>query len=119
MDEIRVGFVAAGARSSVYARNLRAEHGSRVRIAAVCDPDRRRAQEFARTYGDEATRVHADCRALLAEHEDLDGLLVAPPNHLHEEAAVMALERGVNLLLEKPIAHTHEACMNIARAYTG
>ncbi len=118
MDEINLGFVATGARNSVYARNLRRQFGDRVRIAAVCDVDEGRALDFKRDYGQEDTRVYTDYGKLIEENGDLDGLLVAPPNHLHEEVAVMAMRRGMNLLLEKPLAHTAESCMNIARAYT-
>lgn len=118
MGEINLGFVGTGARNSVYARNLRKQYGERVHIDGVCDIDERRALDFKRDYGQEDTRVYIDYGRLMEENQGLDGLLVATPNYLHEEVAVMAMERGVNLLLEKPLAHTAESCMNIARAYT-
>jgi predicted dehydrogenase len=35
---------------------------------------------------------------------------IGPPNDLHTEVGVAALERGADLLLEKPMARTAEEC---------
>ena len=45
-----------------------------------------------------------------------EGVVVATPNHLHEVATVAALERGIPVLVEKPIAHTLESAKRIADA---
>ena len=36
--------------------------------------------------------------------------VIAVPNYLHEEVAMKAMNNGLNLLCEKPIAHTLESC---------
>jgi predicted dehydrogenase len=46
----------------------------------------------------------------MLELEELDGALVASPDFLHEEHATAALERGVGVYLEKPMATTVEGC---------
>ena len=118
MKIINLGFMAAGARNNVYARNLIQQFGKKIKINAVCDIDRGNALEFKKQYCHEDTIIYDDYRKLLKEQKNIDGLLIAPPNYLHEEMAVPALKLGINILLEKPIAHTPESCMNIARAYT-
>ncbi len=118
MRTYNLGFIACGARNRVYARNLRRQYGERINIAAICDTDRGAAEEFKIEFGHPDTAVYADFRELITNHQSLDGLLIAPPNHLHEEPAVMAFEHGIHTLLEKPLAHNPEACNRIAEAYS-
>ena len=53
--------------------------------------------------------VHLDYRELLAR-SDVNAVDIVPPNDLHTEVGVGALERGVDVLLEKPMAWTAEEC---------
>ena len=46
----------------------------------------------------------------------IDAVIVTTPNRFHEEYAVAALERGIDVLLEKPLAHTLESAEYIADA---
>ena len=117
MKRIRLGFIAAGARNRVYARNLLRQFGDRIEFTAVCDVDHNALQRFQKEFKLEDTALYRDYKELLDHHRDFDGLIIAPPNHLHEEVTIPALEFGIPLLLEKPLAHTAESCMNIARAY--
>ena len=118
MKTINLGFMATGARNRVYARNLIQQFGKKIKINAVCDIDRGSALEFKKQYCHKDTAIYDDYRELLKEQKSIDGLIIASPNYLHEEMAVPALKLGINILLEKPIAHTPESCMQIARAYT-
>jgi len=118
MKTIKLGFIATGARNRVYARNLIQQFGKKIKIGAVCDIDRESALEFKKQYCDKDTIIYDDYKNLLQEQKNIDGLIIAPPNYLHEEMAVPALKQGINILLEKPIAHTPESCMHIAQAYT-
>jgi UDP-N-acetylglucosamine 3-dehydrogenase len=72
-----------------------------VQLVGVCDTDRRRAVEIATTYG---TRPYYDYPELL--RQGLDGVSVVVPTYLHKEIAITAIEAGVNVLIEKPIADT-------------
>jgi predicted dehydrogenase len=74
--------------------------------AAVCDPsEAARAAAAAECPG--AVRLES-LDALLGE--DLDGLVIATPSALHAEQAIAALERGIPVFCQKPLARTaHEA----------
>ena len=71
----------------------------RVLIAGVADPEPGRAQQLAADLGVPSYR---DLDALL--RAGLDLLVIATPNRHHSEAALAALERGVGVLCEKPMA---------------
>jgi len=117
MKTYNLGFIGCGARNKVYARNLRRQYSDRTYISAVCDTDPQAAEDFRNEFGHPDTAVHTDFRELIENHPSLDGLLIATPNYLHEEPAVLAFEHGISTLLEKPLAHTPESCNRIAEAY--
>lgn len=68
---------------------------------AVCDPDMDAARKAADEYG--IPRVYADYEEML-ENEKLDLISVCTPNFLHAPITLKALEKGINVHCEKPIA---------------
>lgn len=72
-------------------------------MAGVYDVDRDRAREVGQTLGLE---VHSGLDSLL---DAVNGLVVAVPTVEHEAVAVTALARGVDVLVEKPMAPSLEA----------
>jgi predicted dehydrogenase len=71
-----------------------------VTLAAVCDLD---AQRRAAVTRGRNVRAYDDYRRLLQD-EKLDAAIVAVPTRLHEEVAAAAIEAGLPLLVEKPLA---------------
>lgn len=76
-------------------------------VVAFCQRTRDKAEATAGKFG--VPHVYTDYRALLA-HTALDAVSIVAPPHLHAEMAAAALERGLHLLCEKPLA------MNAAEA---
>jgi len=71
-----------------------------VTLAAVCDEDSRVAAGAAEKY---AAQRFTSWRELLAK-KGLDAVVVAVPTRAHLEVARAALEHGLHVLVEKPIA---------------
>ena len=107
MDSIRVGMVGAGWIAQEHRRVLDSQAGAE--LVAVCDVDRERAETLAESAG---ARAYLDWRELL-DTEDLGALIVCTPPRSHREPAIAALERGLPLYLEKPIARTAEDAAEI------
>jgi predicted dehydrogenase len=74
---------------------------SDVTLAALCGRDPGRLATLAERYG--IPRTCTDWRALVAGG-DLDAVVVATPNHLHHPQALAALEAGLHVICEKPLA---------------
>lgn len=80
-----------------YARSLQALHG--VNLVIIADDDVERGRKAAEAFG---TRYVKDYQEALKE--PLDAVIVTSENTRHAEMVVAALQAGVHVLCEKPIA---------------
>jgi len=72
-----------------------------VEMAAICGRNQQRAQEVAAKYG--GPKTFSDYRKMITEQE-LDAVIISTPDKLHYEMAMAALEAGLHVLCEKPLA---------------
>ena len=99
---ITLAILGAGNRGRhTYARYA-LDHPDEARIVAVADPDAGRREALAAEHG---ATAHASWRALLAGPAP-DLVVVATPDREHVAPTLAALERSLDVLLEKPIAPT-------------
>ena len=95
---LRAAVVGVGHLGRHHARILAALDGAR--LTAVVDINDQRASDIAASTGSKAL---ADYRQLFGE---IDAVSVAVPTELHHEIAMPFLERGIAVLVEKPMART-------------
>jgi predicted dehydrogenase len=109
---VRLGIVGAG----LWAERAHLPAFTQLRhvdVYGIADPDIGRARRLADAYG--ITRVCRDHRELL--DLKLDAIAVVAPDDVHHEVATAALEAGLPILCEKPLARTvAEATDLITRA---
>jgi predicted dehydrogenase len=111
----RIALIGAGGRSNSYAMYY--ANDPEMEIVALADPDRgNREATIAKSEISAGARQYDDWREMLARHKNLDGAVITTPNHLHAEQAEACLERGMPIVLEKPLAHTLEDCRRILLA---
>lgn len=72
-----------------------------VEVVAVCGRNLQRAQEVASKFG--APRIFQDYRQLIKESR-CDAVVIATPDDLHCEMTIAAIEAGLHVLCEKPLA---------------
>src|SRR3990172_5479363 len=84
-------------------------------LVAVADLDEGRLQQAVR---DRSARPYTDYRRLLAE-EQLDAVAIAVPTRSHLEVALACIDRGVPLLVEKPLATDVDECLRLREAAEG
>jgi myo-inositol 2-dehydrogenase/D-chiro-inositol 1-dehydrogenase len=93
---VRIGIIGAGWIAAEHAATLRQLDG--VEVVAVCDLDEARARTLANH-----AATYTDWRELISR-ERPDAVFVCTPPLSHREVAVAALEQGIHVYLEKPIA---------------
>jgi predicted dehydrogenase len=76
-----------------------------VEVTAFCDIIPERAQKAAEKYGVPGANVYSDYRKMLSQ-EKLDTVSVCTENAVHAEITIAALNAGLNVFCEKPMAVT-------------
>jgi predicted dehydrogenase len=95
---LRVAVIGVGHLGKHHARLLAGIEDAK--LVAVVDPDGERAAAAAASTG---ARAVADYREITGE---VDAVTVAVPTELHHEIALPLLERGISVLVEKPITRS-------------
>jgi len=107
---VGIGILGAGIVSELYAQAI--ERGAPARVVGVYDPDRPKAEALAsRLKG----RAFASRDALLAADE-VEACLVVSPNHAHVGDAMACLAARKHVMVEKPVAESHEELSALAEA---
>ena len=104
MTHLGVAIFGAGRAGHGHARAIVQTPGTR--LTAVFDTDRGRADAFAETHG---CLAFTDSDSVL-RRDDVQLVMVALPNFLHEQATIEAASAGKHIFLEKPMADTIEEC---------
>ena len=103
----RVNVAVAGLNSRGLAHIIAAGDVKNFNVTTFCDPDSRvfqRAQKTLTEYGGGTAKIFADIRKAL-ENKDIDALTIATPDHWHAPMALLAMQAGKHVYLEKPCSH--------------
>jgi predicted dehydrogenase len=102
---IRVGLAGFGYWGPMFVRNFVGMDG--VEVAWVCDRDAERRDAVGERYPDVPTIDDFDA----ALDRAADAVVVATPPRTHAALARRALERGMHVLVEKPMAMTGDEAL--------
>jgi predicted dehydrogenase len=95
MKPLRLAVIGVGHLGRIHARILSTLPG--IELIGVADPLESNRAAAAAEYG---TTPYADYRALIGR---IDAAVVAAPSRLHHEIGLELLNRGIHLLIEKPL----------------
>ena len=95
---LKAGFIGTGGISAKHL-NAMAEMKDKVEIAALCDVNEAAVKARAEQYGG---TVYTDYKEML-DKEDLDIAFVCVPPHVHGTIEVDCAEKGLHMLVEKPV----------------
>src|SRR5438105_13386376 len=85
MPTARLGLIGTGFIGEVHLRALR--HNARAEVRALADVDKGRLRKAQEAF--EVPNVYTDVRTML-QSEELDGVIIATPDHLHREPVELA-----------------------------
>ncbi|HAM73483.1 MAG TPA: oxidoreductase, partial [Verrucomicrobiales bacterium] len=110
MKPVRIGIIGMGNIGRHHAQYLRAGQVPGAELVAVCSPSPGKLESYR------PLKIHAAPRDLLASGE-VEAVLIATPHYQHTTLGIEALERGLHVMVEKPIsAHKADAERLVATA---
>jgi len=105
-----VGIIGLGRMGMLHLMNSLKIDG--VNVVAAADSSKK-ALNKAKLLGVKAT--YADYHDLLSNSSNIDAVVISLPNFLHFESIQLALEAGLNVFAEKPLATSIDECREIVR----
>ena len=109
MDTKNLAVIGFGGRGHIYGEFSR-KYPEKFQLKAVAETDEYRRRDAKENFGAE---VYEDYKELLDQGYRLDLVAIATQDAQHKEHALYALNRGYDLLLEKPVAITEKDCLEI------
>lgn len=103
MRSVNFGLVTYGKVARLQAKSMAGLEG--VRLLAVQGRDREKREAFARDFG-----IAPSATISGMAKEGVEAVIVSSPHPLHREQTVEALEAGMHVLVEKPMALTTADC---------
>ena len=112
---ITVIVAGAGSRGAGYAEFAK-NFPDRMKVVGVAEPLEFQRRRMAAEYGIPRENVFDDWRKMASRERFADAVIVATQDAMHEEPAVLFAKLKYDMLLEKPMAPTEQACRNIVQA---
>ncbi len=104
---VTIAILGAGNRSLVYSEYA-LQHPEKMRVVAVADPDEIRRHKAAKIFDIPAEACFENAEIFSRQPKMADAVINGTMDQLHVSTSVPVIEAGYHLLLEKPIAKSHE-----------
>ncbi len=108
MNIAGIGFGGMGAENL---NNLSSEN-----IVALCDVDHAYAAKTKTFQKHPRAKTYTDYRLMLENQKDIDGVVIATPDHTHAVIAMAAIKAGKHVYCQKPLTHTVYEARRLAQA---
>jgi predicted dehydrogenase len=108
-EKLNVAGIGIGGQGGDDLGHMEAEN-----IIALCDVDKNHAGHIFKKYP--KAKQFTDYRKMLDEMKEIDGVVVATPDHHHAFASMEAIKRGKHVYCEKPLTHSVWEARQLATA---
>lgn len=106
--KLNIAGIGIGGMGGGNLRNL-----ERQNVVALCDVDHEYAAKTLEAFP--KARRYTDYRELLTKETDVDGVVIATPDHTHAVITVAAMRAGKHVYCQKPLTHTVQEARTVAR----
>ena len=97
-EKMNIAGIGIGSMGAGNLRNVESEN-----IVALCDVDKNYAAGTIRKYPN--AEFYVDYREMLNKRKDIDGVIVATPDHTHAMISMAAMRAGKHVYCQKPLTH--------------
>jgi predicted dehydrogenase len=108
-EKLNLAAIGIGGQGAHDLRELESEN-----IVALCDVDDHYAAPVFKRYP--KAKRFIDYRKMLDEMKEIDGVVIATPDHHHACASMAAIRRGKHVFCEKPLTHSVWEARQVSQA---
>jgi predicted dehydrogenase len=108
-EKLNIAGIGIGGQGASDLGNMESEN-----IVALCDVDKEHAAHVFKKYPE--AKQFTDYRQMLDQMKEIDGVVVATPDHLHAFVAMEAIRHGKHVYCEKPLTHSVWEARQLAKA---
>ena len=108
-EKMNIAGIGVGGMGAANLANLGGEN-----IVALCDVDHAYAANTIQQHP--RAKTYKDYRLMLEKQPDIDGVVIATPDHTHAVIAMAAIKAGKHVYCQKPLTHTVYEARMLAQA---
>ncbi len=107
-EKMNIAGIGIGGMGAGNLRNMETDN-----IVALCDVDKNYAGGTIRRYPD--AKFYVDFREMLDRQKDIDGVMIATPDHTHAVISMAAMRAGKHVYCQKPLTHNVYEARTLAK----
>lgn len=107
--------IGAGSRGTAYTKKMLAMP-EKFRVVAVADPAKGPREAMQRRHNLPPEMCFSSWEEVLSRPKFADLVLICTKDDMHYTPCMQAIDKGYDILLEKPVAQTARECVDIALA---
>lgn len=105
MRKVKIALIGAGDRGKDRYGAYGLQFSDKVEFVAVAEPNELRRNEFVQEHNISAENIFTTWEELLSKEKLADGIIIATQDDMHYEPTKQALQKGYDVLLEKPMSN--------------
>jgi len=110
---VTFAIIGLGGRGSVYLNALEEGFKGDYALVAIAEPDKSKQEYIKNKYGLPDNRIFDTDEELLSQERLADVAIVSTQDKLHKDEVLKLLEKGYDIILEKPISTNLDEVMEI------
>ncbi|MBC2603139.1 Gfo/Idh/MocA family protein [Puniceicoccus vermicola] len=111
-EDIRIGIIGVGNMGGVHAKSIQDGKVPGLKLTAIADREEKNRDRVS----DVKKFVEG---SELIQSDEIDAVLISTPHYSHTTLGIEALQKGLHVLVEKPISVHKEDCEKLIAAYDG
>ena len=111
-EKLNIGIIGVWGRGAGNAEGVAGEN-----LYALCDVDERTYGQFIEKFPQAASAKRENDWRKLLDDPNLDAVVISGADHMHALASVAAMQRGIHVYCEKPLAHSVYEARRVREVY--
>ncbi|MGL5639712.1 MAG: Gfo/Idh/MocA family protein [Cetobacterium sp.] len=112
---LRIGVIGAGNRGKDVYANFILKNSDETEIVAVAEPNPIKRDQMIKAHGILPEYVFNSWEDFLEKDKFCDAIILATGDDMHFEPMELAMKKGYDILLEKPMSNRVEECIDIVK----